>query len=325
MLKTEKIHIGFRNKNSKGYEFEVIEKLKDWKWKVKFLETDYETIADGKEVKNGNVRDWKAPYVCGMGVVGTEIEKPQSHYLYDRWRDMLRRCYDTKNKMYPTYGAIGCFVVNEWHYFPNFVRDLEQKENIDKIKNKGDEVWQLDKDYICNEKGIEIHYYSNETTCIITQKENTRERNERQGNPAKNKIIKVMQFGTDGNYIKTWNSLIEASKSLHQGENVSTSWMISCCQGKAYTYMGYCWIYEKDFINFEKIKEDILNKKNNLSKKDIKYRKIVQQFDIEGNLIKEWLTEDLAKELGVGFGAISNAIYRNGLCKGYKLQYKEAI
>jgi hypothetical protein len=321
----DKIYIGYKNKNPRGYEYEVIEKLQGRKWKVKFINTGFEATPDAKEIRNGNVRDWKAPYVCGIGVVGTEIEHPQSHYLYDRWRDMLRRCYDPKNKMYLTYGAVGCYVVDDWHYFPNFVRDLEQKENIDKIKFKGKEVWQLDKDYICNEKGIEPHYYSNETTCIITQKENTKERNERQGNPAKNKVIKVMQFDTEGNYIKTWDSLVEASKSLHKEESINTGWMVACCQGKAYTYLGYCWIYEKDFISFEKTKEDILNKKSNLSKKDIKYRKIVQQFDLDGNLLKEWLTEDLAKELGIGIGSVSNAIARKGLCKGYKLQYKEAI
>lgn len=319
------IYIGYRNKNSKGYEYEVIEKLQGRKWKVEFLDTGYEATPDAKEVRNGNVRDWKAPYVCGIGVVGTEIERPQSHYLYDRWRDMLRRCYDPKCSMYPTYGAVGCFVVDEWHYFPNFVRDLEQKENIDKIRYKDKEVWQLDKDYMCNEKGIEPHYYSNETTCIITKEQNTKERNERQGNPAKNKVIKVMQFDTEGNYIKTWNSLVEASVSLHEDKNTNTSWMIACCQGKAYTYLGYCWIYEKDFVSFAKTKEDILNKKNNLSKKDIKYRKIVQQFDKEGNLLKEWLTEDLAKELGVGIGSISNTIHRKGTCKGYILKYKEAV
>jgi hypothetical protein len=320
-----KIYIGFKNHNSKGYEYEVINKLQYWKWEVKFLNTGYITKADGKEVKNGNIRDWKAPYVCGIGIVGTELEYPQSHYLYDRWRDMIRRCYDTKNKMYPTYGEIGCYVVDEWHYFPNFVRDLEQKENIEKIKNKDKEVWQLDKDYICNEKGIEPHYYSNETTCIITREQNTKERNKRQGNPAKNKVIKVMQFDIDGNYIKTWNSLVDASKSLHNGKNINTSWMIACCQGKAYTYLGYCWIYEKDFISFEKTKQDFLARKNNLNKKDIKYRKIVQQFDKDWNFIDEWLVDDLAKELGVVPSSVSNAISRKHLCKGYRLKYKEAI
>ena len=128
------IYIGYKNISSKGYEYEVIEKLPKGKWKVKFINTGYESESDSKEVRNGIIRDWKAPYVCGIGVVGIELKSPQKHYLYDRWRDMLRRCYDPKCNMYPSYGAVGCYVVNEWYYFPTFVRDLEQKENIDKIK-----------------------------------------------------------------------------------------------------------------------------------------------------------------------------------------------
>lgn len=319
------IYIGFRNTSSKGYEYEVIEKLPKGKWKVKFINTGYEAESDSKEVRNGIIRDWKAPYVCGIGVVGTELKSPQKHYLYDRWRDMLRRCYDPKCNMYPSYGAVGCYVVNEWHYFPTFVRDLEQKEKIDKIKFKGKEVWQLDKDYICNEKGIEPHYYSNETTCIITQKDNTKERNERQGNPAKYQRIKVMQFDTEGNYIKTWDSMSEAGDTIKNKKNSNIGNIVKCCQGNSYTSMGYCWMYEKDFVNIEQVKERLLNLKNKLNKKDEKYIKIVQQIDLKGNIINEDIAENIAKSLNVVKSTVYGAITRNNLCQGYRLQYKEEI
>lgn len=61
--------IGFKNKNTKGFEYEVIEKLGRGKWRVRFVETGYETISEAKEIRNGNIKDWKAPYVCGVGIV----------------------------------------------------------------------------------------------------------------------------------------------------------------------------------------------------------------------------------------------------------------
>ena len=213
---------------------------------------------------------------------------------------MLRRCYDSKNNMFPSYGAIGCYVVDEWHYFSNFVNDMEQKENIDKIKNKNSVGWQLDKDYICNIKGTEPHYYSNETTCIITEADNIKERNQRHGNPSENQKIKVMQFDTKGNYITSWDSIIAAGKSI-DGEKANTSWLIKCCKGDANTYKGYCWIYESDFIGFDEVKQMILNRINNVRKRDKIYRKTIQQIDIDGNIIREDIVENIADILGICF------------------------
>lgn len=316
-----RIYIGFDNTNGKGFKFKVIEKGDGRKWKVRFDGTGYETYASEKEVFNGNIRDWKAPYVCGIGVVGTDIDKPQSHYLYDRWRDMLRRCYDPKNKMYKTYGKVGCYVSEEWHYFVNFVRDMENKANIDKIKNKDDGVWQLDKDLICNKKGINPHYYSNETTCIITREANTKERNERMKNPSFNNNIQVMQFDTKGNYIKTWNSITQAVEGV--GGKGSGSWLISCCKNKAYTYKGYCWIYKSDFTTFDEVKSNILNKKELYSKKDIKYRKIVQVLNNNLEVILEGFAEDIAVQLKTSVSNVGNSINRHCKCKGYITRYKD--
>jgi hypothetical protein len=315
---SESISIGQIFKNTKGFEFEILEKVKGAKWKIKFLNSGYETISANKEILNGHIKDHLSPYVCGVGIVGLEIEKPQSHPLYDRWRDMLRRCYDTKYKGYKDYGATGCTVCDEWHYFPNYVRDIEAKPNSEYLKSKNFQ-WTIDKDTLI--KGNKL--YSDKTTCIISNTDNVKERNQRHGNPSKINQLKVMQFDTEGNYIKTWDNLVEANKYLHETDNCNTSWMISCCKGSAYTYLGYCWMYEKDFVDFDKAKQDILNKKKNLNKRDKKYRKTIQQFDANGNLLGEWICEDLANELKITPSGVYGALNRNSLCKGYKLKYKE--
>ncbi len=57
----------------------------------------------------------------------------------------------------------------------------------------------------------------------------------------KNKV-KVMQFDLNGNYIKTWDSILEASK--HCGIKSSSN-IIHNCQGKNSKAGGYRWKYVK--------------------------------------------------------------------------------
>jgi len=44
--------------------------------------------------------------------------------LYDRWRHMHRRCYDTTRKDYRRYGAKGVRVDPRWWDFQNFLDDM---------------------------------------------------------------------------------------------------------------------------------------------------------------------------------------------------------
>jgi hypothetical protein len=132
-VKINKFLVGEIYSNSKGYKFEIIENLKNGKRKVKFINTGFETVAETKEISNGHIKDWDAPYVCDVGIVGKEINKPQSHYLYDKWRDMLRRCYDekiTESK------EVKYSVCKEWLKFINYINDIESLSESNSIKNK---------------------------------------------------------------------------------------------------------------------------------------------------------------------------------------------
>lgn len=53
---------------------------------------------------------------------------------------------------------------------------------------------------------------------------------------------KVKQYDLKGNYIKTWNSVIEATKIL----NISVGDISKVCNGKRKTASGYIWKYEDD-------------------------------------------------------------------------------
>lgn len=59
--------------------------------------------------------------------------------IYSRWRGMLTRCYNTRNKAYPKYGGRGIKVCERWHDFNNFYEDVGDppegltldRENVD--------------------------------------------------------------------------------------------------------------------------------------------------------------------------------------------------
>lgn len=308
--------IGNVFKNNKGYEYEVLSKVVNGKYKIKFIQSGYTRVSDKKEILNGNIKDWESPSVCGIGIVGTEFEHPQKHYLYDRWRDMLRRCYDKTSNNYHTYGALGVKVDERWHRFSNYVTDIETKENHEKLKVKNS-GWEIDKDILSD--GLQI--YSNETTLIIRSEDNIKERNDRMGNPSENSRKRVMQFTTNGEYIKTYNSLIEVC--YEYGNNINSSWLINCCKGKGKTAFNYCWMYESDFINFEDAKNKILNRMNKVSTKKLK---TILKMDDNYNVIEEFIgINEAAQKLNRTVGSISNAITRKNKCNGFFLKYKEEI
>lgn len=60
----------------------------------------------------------------------------------------------------------------------------------------------------------------------------------------KNKV-KVMQFDLQGNYIKTWNSILEAKEFYGLKSN---SGIVACCQGKYKKSHGFIWKYAEEKI-----------------------------------------------------------------------------
>lgn len=95
----------------------------------------------------------------------------------------------------------------------NYLSDY--KPSFDRIDNKKD--------------------YSFDNLQIITWKENNdKGRNERHK--------RVDMYDIDNNYIKTFNSIIEASKEV----NIYKSNISACCKGKLKTSAGYIWKYAKE-------------------------------------------------------------------------------
>lgn len=64
------------------------------------------------------------PTVYGVATIGKGIYKSgcsrKKTKQYQTWFDMIRRCYDPKNRVYARYGGRGVTVCDEWLDFQNF-------------------------------------------------------------------------------------------------------------------------------------------------------------------------------------------------------------
>ena len=113
---------------------------------------------DDYTFKEGFMKNYFKPTVCGVGVVGSEPTKYHNKIIdsYTRWSNMIKRCYSTAYlKRRPSYK--GCKVCNEWLYYPNF-KEWYNK-NYYEINEK---VMELDKDII--KKGNKVY---NPDCCIF--------------------------------------------------------------------------------------------------------------------------------------------------------------
>jgi hypothetical protein len=60
---------------------------------------------------------------------------------YKSWNAMMRRCYNPKDTAYHYYGGSGIVVVDKWHDYPAFLRDMGERQKgltIDRINGEDD-------------------------------------------------------------------------------------------------------------------------------------------------------------------------------------------
>ena len=96
-----------------------------------------------------------ASYITNQEIEGKRVKCP----FYDRWINMLVRCYSPKyQEKQPTYK--GCSVSDEWLFFSNFKAWMESQDWAGK---------QLDKDLLFSGNKI----YSSDRCIFVTQEINT--------------------------------------------------------------------------------------------------------------------------------------------------------
>lgn len=90
----------------------------------------------------------------GSSYYRDENNKKLNHTFYDKWKNMLSRCYDQKlHQKHPTY--VGCSVCEEWKSLSKFKEWLDQQP----LERHS---WPLDKDILFTDNKV----YSPET-CIL--------------------------------------------------------------------------------------------------------------------------------------------------------------
>lgn len=138
------------------------------KFKVRFIDTGYETKAFIENVKAGKINDPYALSFLGIGYIGEFERTPYWKPAKQLWSNMMKRCYNPKDYM-GYYGE--AFVDDHWKCFANFLEDLPQLENFElwlNGKKEGEVKYNLDKDLKCPGNKT----YSKETCMFVTEYEN---------------------------------------------------------------------------------------------------------------------------------------------------------
>lgn len=88
-----------------------------------------------------------------------------THPLYRCWRGMLDRCYNPNSNGAQWYKDVGVVMCDEWKNDPEVFIEWA-------LSNGWSKGLHIDKDILCEQKGIRPHIYSPETCIFVTAKTN---------------------------------------------------------------------------------------------------------------------------------------------------------
>lgn len=158
-----------RSSNNYG-DYNVLRKdYKTQRYEIQFLNTGYISEVTQSQVSLGEVKDYYARSVNGVGYYGNY----KSEYLLDglgkyhkrwvnTWENMIRRCSSDYKEQWEEYRDT--YVSSEFQSCENFLTWVVENKPIDTELLS---VLQLDKDYYSSD------VYSPETCVLLTPKENT--------------------------------------------------------------------------------------------------------------------------------------------------------
>ena len=225
--KKKKALIGETFINKYGMKFSIIDYDKNDRT-IRIIQFENGTIqrANVGKIKNGcNIYDRNVtPTVFGVGI--NDVEGGATHILYDRWMNMVGRCYSNKHAQYKNYGAKGVVVEEYLLKFSNYISFISNLENYELLISKPNE-YQIDKDIKNGRQSI----YSRETISIVKSEDNLEEEN-------KNKRISIARYSLDGKFIDSFESISEAERltNIHRGN------IARCVRGESKTAGGYIWV-----------------------------------------------------------------------------------
>ena len=244
-----------------------------------------------------------------------------------RWREHLLKLYNGNHynkKLQNTFNKYGKenirFEIIEFCE-PNICHGIEQYwlNMLDSYRNGYNLAYVVDKHsigYVCTperRKQMSDRMLGEKNPCFKKDKK-IKEKKER-------KIIKVLQYDFDGNFVKEYNSVKEATEFVHGSDgNISR-----VCRRNSVelSYKNHFWFYSTDNIDIQKY---IIDTKNRIYDSKVsklkKFRKPndfkkVNQYDLDGIFIQEHNSiQEATISINGTNGNISNCC--NGKSKTYK-------
>jgi len=161
-----------------------------------------------KTINYSNIRNTLSCGCYAKEVLSKRCTKyyPVVRSLYRAWRNMIKRCYEKKNKSYSYYGGRGVIVCDEWKN--NYQKFLDWA-----LANGYKEGLQLDKDIVGD--GL---LYSPETCCWVTKKinqQNKRNTIVMEYNGQKMPLSEICEINNMP-YDKVWWRIFQLKKTLSE-------------------------------------------------------------------------------------------------------------
>lgn len=98
-----------------------------------------QTSVSGEDLKSGNTASCGCIHRESLGN-RTRKHGRTGTSIYNRWKEMMARCYNPKHPRYADYGGRGIRVCDRWHTFTNFLADMGEPPpglTLDRIDNNG--------------------------------------------------------------------------------------------------------------------------------------------------------------------------------------------
>lgn len=193
--------------NNNGEKFKInkflYSKKTDYYYEIQFLDTGSKKVAEKRNIKRGGVKDDYSKHIYGVACKGNASSKHPliNKKTFKRWYAMIERCYNPNAQMYPSYGAKGVTVSDDWLCFENYLNDIVLLDGFDYDKYLSGDI-QLDKDIKYKNNII----YSKETCCFVNKSKNARYQ------PSKQKDF--LAIDPNGNCY-TFNSQAECAREFN--------------------------------------------------------------------------------------------------------------
>ena len=139
---------------------------------IKFIKTNYIKSVRYDCISNGVIDDPYYPKIYGIGYLGEPIEKID-YNIYNRWSNMIDRCYNPLSLYYKYYGGSGVTVCDRWHCYAYFAEDFKKLPGYKNMINNMNIIkYNLDKDILQSNKSTCEKVYSLETCMLIPSYQN---------------------------------------------------------------------------------------------------------------------------------------------------------